>query len=259
LTDLIPLAIKIVSGIVDRVLTETNPKKIISAVQQILSFWNFIPDDLKQKCFWIFHKIWDKRFIVFSTKREIPNLLLGETFMDAQMQRIFRCISEPDASAFYLGVCMRELISRGQHEESNKIKQSILLRYPDRGLPIANLITTNDITYVIEDVGENQEKDLVRKVFEEWVNNYRNIAVLIHAEDVKDVALIESKVIVATKSLKKKFIIINMTSNSIETITDLVTIIKNMKTSQKLKFSEFKENISESGFYWAFKGIIYFD
>ena len=53
-TDELPFAIRLVNDIVEKILKEIKIEKIISGINQILSLWKYIPEDLKKKTYFTF-------------------------------------------------------------------------------------------------------------------------------------------------------------------------------------------------------------
>ncbi|MBI5553717.1 MAG: hypothetical protein HY917_03165, partial [Candidatus Diapherotrites archaeon] len=255
----IPAGIRIISDIVDKLLTEIKIQKIISGIQQIIALWNYMPPDLQRKVFFTFEKLWVKKHFVFSTRKELPSLFFqNDIFKDNQIKKIYDSISEKDASALQLGLIMREEIARGQHEESERVKQSAYARYPPRGLTITNFVTTNDIYFLLDEVSEIENKEQIKSMFEFWIDHYQNISILVSPEEVNNQSLITSKIIDATKSLRKPFVLINMCSNDLSTIEKLIAVIEKMRVDKQIKYQELVKEIGESGFYTSFKGIIRF-
>ena len=218
-----------------------------------------MPDDLKRKAFFVFEKLWLKKAFVFSTQREFPTIFFqNDMFKDGQLKKIYDSLPLKDASALLLGLAMREEINRAQHEESEKIKKTAYSRYGQRGETITNLVTTNDIANLADEIAEITDKTQIKRIFDEWTENYPNISILVSPEEVGHPASIKSKIVAATKSLAKPFIIVNMCSNDLETISKLVKVIESMNEEKLIKYKEFVKDEGESGFYFYFKGTIRF-
>lgn len=251
-------AIHCIWNIVERALQETRIPKIVAAVQQILLFWKFIPPELRERAFIVFLKLWHKKVVVFSTRPEIPNTIFKNEFMDEQFRKIFESVTETDASIILLGIAMRKLINRGFHFDSDEIKHDASSRYGPRGLSITNLITTNDITFFLEEITELTNKDEIKKKFERWVNNYTKISILVSPGELEDPHEIEERILTAAKSLVKDYILINISAGDRE-IQKLIKIVEKLKEDKKLQFKKFvKFEPTESGFCTAFKGQIVF-
>ena len=251
-------AIRFIEAIVNSVLQETKIARITAALKQIFILWNYIPEDLRRKCYFVFDKLWKKNLVVLSTKPEMPGVIYEVEFYDEQLKKIYFSVSEKDASAIRLGVSMRELISRGLHSDSDDIKQDAHDCYKERGLSIVNLITTNDISFLFDDVADLIEKEKIKEKFDWWVENYTNISILVSPEQLQNIPELESKILTAAKSLAKTYILINFTGKMNE-IQNLIQIIEKLKTGKKLCFKEFRKyEIKQSGFCTAFKGQIIF-
>ncbi len=254
-----PLAIRVISDIVEKVLGSQKIDEVISAIRQILVFWNHIPPDLKKKTYFTFEKIWNRHFAIFSTKKEIPELFLTEKFSDPRIEKIWESATQKDASALILGITTKELINRAQHEQSKAVKENAYYRYGSRGLTISNIVTTDDIYLIADEIGSISDRNAIKQIFENWIENYMEIAILVEPGNIKNIDAIEKEILRATRSLKKNYLILNMCSNSPDTIQELINLVEKMKSDKKIKYESFEKNrIYESGFYLSFKGIIHF-
>lgn len=253
-------AIRFISNIVEKISQQENITKIVGGIQQILDLWRYIPNDLKRKAYFVFEKVWKKKAIAFSTKHELLPIFFDNEFQDKQVKKIYQSISDNDASALLLGLSTLELINRGQHTQAELLKQSAYSRYEKRGSTIVNFVTTKDIYLMIdEDTHNIENKEEIKRKFEWWVDNYQTISVLVSPEDLQNAEKIENQILSATCSLKRNYVLINMSTNSIDSINTLINIIEKMENNKKIKYLKFeKENISESGFYYSFKGRLLF-
>lgn len=251
--------IHIIRNIVDKLWAETKVQKIVAGIQQIIALWKYLPDDLKRKSFFVFEKLWAKKLLFFSTRKEIPEIFLqNDLFKDQQLRKIYENLTDHDASALLMGMAMKEHINRAQHSDSEKIKKMASSRYSQRGLTITNLMTTNDIGLIAEEIAEINDKTQIKKVFDFWVSNYQNISVLVSPEEIENCDMIQKNVLRATRSLIRPFVIVNMCSNDIETVNKLIILIEKMKTDKIIDYKEFAKDTGQSGFYFYFKGLIKF-
>ncbi len=230
---------KVTSGILD-------PSQTLNAIKQILFFYKLIPRKWRRKAFFVFAKLWDKKQVVMSTDVEAPQQIYETSFDDGRINSILECLPESDKAIMYEGKAMLDLISRGLHSSSDEIKKDVKSVYGKRGLNIANIITTGDINYLLEDISNHSNREEVLKVFNYWVDNYRDIALLL--SKTPDMKTIKKEIIRMVKAIKKDYILIHFTG-PFRDMTVVQTVLSELFEKKKIiKYTLMEMDIQESGF-----------
>ncbi|GBE56305.1 hypothetical protein BMS3Bbin16_00507 [archaeon BMS3Bbin16] len=232
-----------------------GPAQIASAITQILYFYQFLPDEWKRKAYFIFEKIWDRGNVVFSTNTEALKTIYEVKFDDKRINTIMEKLPTTDKSIMIQGWAMLNLISRGLHSESDKIKVDIQSRYGRRGINIVNILTTGDIDYLIDDITDLSNKDEVLKVFNWWAENYEKVALLINPDDTKEE--LKEKIIKISSSLVKDYILIHSTGNFLE-IQKNSKILSELFENGIIKYETIDVHIYDSGLCKALKAKVQF-
>ena len=118
-----------------------------------------------------------KKKVVISTEPEKSERVYELTFDNDGITQLYNNLPEIDQAIFLQGREMQILIQKGLHGDSDEIKLQVEKRYGQRGLNIVNMLTTNDIEYLLEELKKPITKE-VESQFNEWVNKYDSFTLL---------------------------------------------------------------------------------
>ncbi len=239
------LGIHVISSIVSRAISDTS--QILSALKQILFFYNLLPPEWKKKAFYIFEKLWNKYKVTFSTNPEQPRKVYEITFEDKKLRKLYETLPPTDQAIMLQGRAMLDLISKGLHGESDEIKKDVEERYNQRGLNIVNMLTTKDIDYLLEEIGESFDPKQCIAKFNEWASQYDSIALLVSPSKLADPEKVKRDVINLSIKNIRPYALVNL-SGKMEDCTRLLNIISDLKEKKALNYYNAYEDISDSGF-----------
>jgi len=242
--DKLILGISVIQSLVTKVISD--PTQILSGLKQILFFYRLLPPEWKKKAFWIFEKLWSKKKVVISTEPEKSERVYNLTFDNDDLTQLYNNLPEIDKAIFLQGREMQLLIRKGLHGDSDEIKQQVEKRYGQRGLNIVNMITTNDVEYFLDELKKPITKEVESK-FNEWVNKYDSLALLVSPSKLSKPPEIKKKIITLAKNNFRKYMLINL-SGKMEECTFLINLISEMKEKKELNYSKFYPDIKDSGF-----------
>lgn len=242
--DKLILGISVIQSLVTKVISD--PTQILSGLKQILFFYRLLPPEWKKKAFWIFEKLWSKKKVVISTEPEKSERVYNLTFDNDDLTQLYNNLPQIDKAIFLQGREMQLLIRKGLHGDSDEIKQQVEKRYGQRGLNIVNMITTNDIEYFLDELDKPITKEVESK-FNEWVNKYDSLAILVSPSKLDKPQEIKKKIITLAKNNFRKYMLINL-SGKMEECTFLINLINKMKENKELNYSKFDPDIKDSGF-----------
>ncbi len=254
------VGIHVIEAIVTKVSEISNPDKIYSAINQILFFYKYIPPEWKRKAYFILERLWNRKKVVISTDPEKPEKVYETyemTFEDERINKLFSILPPQDKSIMLLGKTVMDLLSKGLHAESDRVKIEVETKYDVRGLTIVHMITTGDINYVLDDIGTLSDSKATVGIFNKWVAEYDSIALLISPYEIKDLTKVEEKILTISKRAIKNYILVHI-SGEIDDVNKITTLIYSMKESKKLKYDKFEPAICDSGFYKALNAKILF-
>lgn len=238
--------ISVISGIVANVISDSS--KILSGIKQILFFYRLLPAKWKEKAFWIFEKLWGKNKVVISTDPEQPQKIYEVTFEDAKLQKLFELLPEVDQAIMLQGRAMLELINKSLHGDSDEIKREVEHRYGQRGLNIVNMLTTNDIHYLLNELEEPLEEKKSLEKFNEWAYKYDLTALLVSPTELGDVTKIKQRIVELSKNTPKDYVLVNL-SGKMEECTELLKVVNDLREQKELNYHDIDEDISDSGFW----------
>jgi len=244
------LGIAIIQTIVSKA-NISSPREILSSLKQIFYFYNLIPEEWKKKAYWIFEKLWNRKKIIISTNPDKAGEVYNTdiSFDDDRLQNLFNRLPKTDQAIMLQGKVMQDMINRGLHSDANEKKVSIKNRYGQRGVNIVNMITTNDISYTIEEIEKLPSTQNPESKFNEWADNYLNIVVLVSPYELENVETIKNRIKAATKNnTKRNYLLIHL-SGRLEDGTKLILLIAELKEKKELQYNNFEPNIIDSGFY----------
>ena len=66
------LGIRVISSIVSKAGTVTDPSTILSAIKQIIFFYRLLPEKWKREASKLLDKLWNKEKVIISTEPEQP-------------------------------------------------------------------------------------------------------------------------------------------------------------------------------------------
>lgn len=239
------LGINIISSIVSKAVS--SPSQIASGLRQILFFYNLLPTEWKRKAYYIFEKLWNKNKVVLSTNPEQAQKVYEITFEDDKLNHLFNTLPQVDKAIMLQGKTMMDLISKGLHSDSDEIKLDVEERYGQRGLNIVNMLTSNDIVYLLEEIKEPVRRKELEDTFNEWAYKYDSIALMVSPSALNKPDKIKRDIINLSKKNVKDFILVNL-SGKMEDCTKLLKIISDLKDEKELNYKEAPLDISDSGF-----------
>ena len=246
--------ILVIGSIVTKTLSgDYNPEQIQAAIRQILFFYKLLPDEWKRKAFWIFEKLWNKQQVVITTEPESPKSYYENTFKNQKMKDLYQILPLPDAACIHMGNTMSNYISVGLHSESDETKKKIEYQYGQRGLNIINMVTTGDIEIFFEEINEKRiEGTNIINQFNQWIENYQKISLLLAPEISYNEKLVEEKVKEIVVNRIKSYILINMSGN-MDDITKLLLTVEELKQKNPLLYKEILPLINQSGVLYSIK------
>ena len=238
--------ISVISSIVSKVISD--PSQILSGLKQILFFYRLLPKEWKKRAFWIFEKLWNKGKVVISTNPEQVEKIYEVKFEDKQLNNLYELLPQVDKAIMLQGKSMIDLINKSLHGDSDEIKINVEERYGKRGLNIVNMITTGDIHYLLEEIGEKQDKSWCEKQFNDWAYYYDNVALLVRPNELTEPSKIKERIVKLSKATPKDYALINL-SGKMEDCTNLLNLIVSLKEEdKKLFYKHITHDISDSGF-----------
>lgn len=130
-------------------------------------------------------------------------------------------------------------------------------RYGRLGLNIVDMITTEDIAYLLKEIKERKlSKPQISERFEWWAQNYDSFAVLVAPEELSDKTKVTAKIVEAAKKGHEK-IFVHLTGK-IEALVVLQELLQNLKTGEVLNYKRIETHTKPSGFYTAFNATLEF-
>ncbi|MEA3229332.1 MAG: hypothetical protein U9P44_00295 [archaeon] len=239
------IGISVISSIVSKVISD--PSQILSGLKQILFFYRLLPKEWKKRAFWIFETLWNKKKVIMSTDPEQPGKIYEVTFEDTKLEKLYKILPQVDQAIILQGKSMLELINKGLHGDSDEIKRDVEKRYGQRGLNIVNMLTTNDIQYLLEELKEPlNDKDCEEK-FNEWAYKYDTITFLVSPINLSNPNEIKKRVKELSKNTPKDYVLINL-SGKTQDCTELWELISKLKDNKELNYYDIDSDISDSGF-----------
>gem|GEM_PF-2460763 len=253
------MGIILISSIVNDVLSgNPNPEQIAIAMDQILYYAEALPKDWKKKAYYLFSRLWDRKRVFISTRPELGDNIYGESFDDTRIEKLYRVLPQKEAALLVLGNTFSKMLKRGLHHQYKEQKEETEAKYGSWGAKIVNLVTTGDIQYMLDELGDNYSKDTALKKFNEWVDNYQDISILVSPSDFEQEKAIRNRIITAATNLKKSFLLLHV-SGTYRDVTKLVPLVEDMERNDLLNYSDLIPSLSKSGFCHSLKIELKFD
>lgn len=247
------VAIRIISNIVKRYLTNKTDlvDNTAAAIDEILLYWPYIPDDLRKKAEKVIHYLWKKGSVLLSTEVEKAEKYVNIQILNERLSNLRDILPTKDKSIISQSVYITNLINRRHHLYAEENKNCLIERYHFRGNSILNMITTGDIETILDELQEIQNNKGKIERFNWWVEHYYEVSVLISPDELSTSEEIEGKIINASKEVTRPYLLIHL-AGSEEDCNKLLEIVTQMKTKKELEFKHpLTHIIKESGWYWT--------
>jgi len=252
------LALRVIQNILENAARISSPEKMFAALQQIVSFWKFIPKELRGRVTELFQRFWGSKDVGITTDPDIMKQSTEVNFDDRRLESLYLMLPTPDRATLRLGQTMKDLRSRGLEDAVSRTKDGVFTHYGTRGLSIGHMVTTGDIQRFFIECGErfglidtkekiNAKKNQILDRFNWWADNYTSFVLLLEPSELGDVAELESKIISMAEDTSSKFILLHMIS-SIEDTTKLVNILEKMKSDKKIDYKNMESTCNQIPF-----------
>ncbi len=203
--------------------------------------------------------LWEgSRTILFSTNKQKADEITNIKIEDERLRNFRKLLNYNDKSIISESVSIINLHNRGQHSESEYRKDELSKKYKLRGLIICHMITTGDMSLVLDEIQEINENKNKIECFGWWIKNYNNISILISPSELDDIDSIHVKILEINRKLVKNYINIHLTG-TVDECNNILKIIEKMKKNKIIKYSNLMHFINESGFLMSIKIQMDFD
>lgn len=228
----------------------TSAAEISAGMGQIITFWKVLPEKWKKKSRSIFYDLWDKKKVVISDESQQVEDAYNVDFENEQMYHLVSSVNSYNRACLIAGGQVLDYWEKGLNKKGKEVRDSIEKSYGEEGMKVLNMVTTQDIDYVLSDMGDISTLDdsQTQEKFSDWVSIYNDISKRVKVSEVRnEVKELKEDIINLAKRTPKDFIVLHISAGS-EDIMKLNSIVTELKENERLDYSSLDMEQYERGF-----------